>query len=371
MSAAPALRSAAAVAVVALMLAGLGGGLHRAGAMLPVVPASAVALHAMVLISGFFGAVIGIERAVALKWPPAWGAPLAAALGGWCLLAGQVAPGAWALVLASIVFSAGSARIVRQQFVAHHVLLLVAALCWVAATLRFALGHADDATLAAGFAFLVLTIAAERLEMTRLMRRKPLAQAAFGAIVALLLLALAGTVFAPRAGHLAWGLALALLGGWLALNDLARRTIRSHGLTRYMATCLLLGYAWLIVAGACWIAMTLGAAARDAALHALGLGFIISMVMAHAPVILPAVARLEVAYTPLFYAPLALLHGSLLLRLAGGALEPAARTVGASLNAVAIVAFGVSMLYAASLARRPGGPARRAARAPRPDRRAS
>ena len=41
-------------------------------------------------------------------------------------------------------------------------------------------------------------------------------------------------------------------GPWLGRYDVARRTIRGHGLTRYMAAALLTGYAWLAVAGGLW-----------------------------------------------------------------------------------------------------------------------
>jgi hypothetical protein len=43
-------------------------------------------------------------------------------------------------------------------------------------------------------------------------------------------------------------------------------------------------------------------------------GFVFSMVFGHAPVILPAVLRVKLPYHPVLYAPLVLLHGSLLVR---------------------------------------------------------
>ena len=54
-------------------------------------------------------------------------------------------------------------------------------------------------------------------------------------------------------------------------------------------------------------------------MHALALGFVFSMVFGHAPIIVPAVLRVAVPYSPAFYAPLALLHLSLLVRIAGDA----------------------------------------------------
>ena len=89
-----------------------------------------------------------------------------------------------------------------------------------------------------------------------------------------------------------------------------------------MAVCLLSGYVWLAVAGIAWAATALGWPARDAALHALGLGFLVSMMLGHAPVILPAVAGIKLQFGRFFYVPLALLQISLLLRLGGGAVDP-------------------------------------------------
>jgi hypothetical protein len=44
---------------------GIAGGLVRLGASIPA-PAGAIALHGPLLVSGFLGTVIGLERAVAL-----------------------------------------------------------------------------------------------------------------------------------------------------------------------------------------------------------------------------------------------------------------------------------------------------------------
>jgi hypothetical protein len=68
------------------------------------------------------------------------------------------------------------------------------------------------------------------------------------------------------------------------------------------------------------------------------------MVMGHAPVILPAVARVKLLFGPWFYAPLALLHGSLVLRLFGGA---ALHGTGAALNAAALALFAAVVLGSA------------------------
>ncbi len=90
-----------------------------------------------------------------------------------------------------------------------------------------------------------------------------------------------------------------------------------------------------------------GSLAYDAALHALMLGFVFSMVFGHAPIIFPAVLRVAVPYHPLFYAPLALLHFSLIIRLAGDAAALYDwRSAGGALNALALLAFILNTIAA-------------------------
>ena len=340
-----AVRLGAVLAVAFVLVCGLAGGLLRAGFALPA--SSAAGAHAALMIGGFFGTVIGIERAVALRLRWAWLAPAASVAGGWCLALGAHRAGAVLLVAASLAFSAASLQVLRRQRAAHTLTLLIAALAWLAGNLAWLGGLSGDGTLALWFAFLVLTIAAERLEMTRLMRRRPGASIAFALIVALLLGALAQVQAAPREGGLAFGAALVLLAAWLALFDMARVTVRSQGLSRYMALALLAGYVWLGIGGVAWAASAFGLPARDAALHALGLGFIFSMVMAHAPVILPAVAGIKVRFGAAFYAPLTLLHLSLALRLALGWDDARWQALGALLNVAALALFVLTMVGAA------------------------
>ena len=114
-----------------------------------------------------------------------------------------------------------------------------------------------------------------------------------------------------------------------------------------MAICLLGGYFWLALAGVAWVATALGLPARDVALHALGLGFTVSMMMGHAPVILPAVARVKLHFSGFFYVPLAALHLSLLVRLGPGLADPRLRATGAVFNALAIALFAATALAAA------------------------
>jgi len=353
----PAARGLGAVLLlgtVALLVAGIVGGLLRAGVAVPVPgdrgwPGQAVLAHAFLVMCGFIGTVIGVERAVAVKRRAAWAAPASSALAGVLMLAELPAAARGLVLLASFVFIAVNVTVVARQRAAHTALLLTGAAAWLVGNVLYALGAHAAAVVPWWFAFLVLTIAAERLEMTRLMRRRRGAGASLVACLALLLAGAAAFAVSPVWGGWLYGLALIGLAAWLVAFDIARRTVAAHGLSRYMAVCLLLGYAWLAVAGAAWIATALGHAARDAALHALGLGFVFSMMLGHAPVILPALARIKLQFGGLFYVPLALLHVSLAVRLFAGPFDVRLLGAGAAGNAVAIGVFALTVAGAAAV----------------------
>jgi hypothetical protein len=78
-------------------------------------------------------------------------------------------------------------------------------------------------------------------------------------------------------------------------------------------------------------------------LHAIFVGFVLSMIFGHAPIVFPAVLWVPLAYHRTFYVPLVLLHLSLLLRV-GSDLTGwwAGRQWGGLLNAVAILLFLVN-----------------------------
>jgi hypothetical protein len=283
------------------LLGGVMAGLARLGWAVPGPAVQAAGVHGPLMIAAFFGTVISLERAVAVGHLWAYLAPLAAGLGGIALLAGApLIVGQTLGSLAALGLIGASIVALRRQVAAFTVVLTLAAGCWLVGNLIWLAGGDPTTAVAWWLLFLVLTIAGERLELTRFLPTPPLAQKLFIAIVGGLLLAAAAGADRLLAGGL---IALAL---WLLRYDIARRNIATTGLTRFIAACLLSGYFWLLAA---W---------RDAALHAIGLGFVFAMVFGHAPIIFPAVTRIRIPYHPALYLPLVLLHLTLALRVAGG-----------------------------------------------------
>jgi hypothetical protein len=337
-----------ALGMVALV-AGVAGGLARLGGH-ALLPGAAAAWHGPLMIGAFFGTVIALERAVALGARWAYAAPLAAGLGGVALIALDAPRVAQSLALAaSLLLTAASVRLAARNVALFTVTLALAAAAWAVGNVAWLAGASFPALVPWWIAFLVLTIAGERLELTRLMRPSRARQAAFTVVVAAVLAACALALVAPEPGWRLLGAALVALTAWLLLQDIARRTAREAGLTGYIGRCLLSGYVWLGVGGL--LLAGPGAAyasfAWDAAAHAILLGFVFSMVFGHAPVIVPAVARANVRYHWSFYVPLALLHLSVAERVAGDLLaSPSVRAAGGTLSALALVVFVATLVTA-------------------------
>ncbi|MEO8309912.1 MAG: hypothetical protein ABI520_01965 [Caldimonas sp.] len=354
----PALSPRARLPLLALgfaaLLVGVGAGLARLGAPVPAFAASSAPVHGPLMVCGFFGVVIALERAVALGRGWAYLGPLFAALGVVTLLSGGAGIATWLFLAGSVVLLAATLDVLRRQRALFVLTLALAAACLVIGNAQWAFGRAPAGVLSWWLAFLVLTIAGERLELSRFLPPSPIARRAF----ALLLIAVGAGLAAGDApwGPPLFGAGLLGLAAWLLKQDIARRTVHGRGLTRFIAVCLLSGYGWLAVGAALWLGGAAGAPgsnSHDAALHAITLGFVFSMVFGHAAIILPAITKFAVPYHPTFYVPLALLQVSLLVRLGGDAAGRIDWTrAGAWLNAAALAAFLLGTLAAVLRGRR-------------------
>ncbi len=345
-----------AVAMIAL-LTGMWAGLLRIGWTLPAPRLTFGLAHGPLMISGFLGTLIGLERAVALGRPWAYAGPVLTALAGLALVAGSPQ---W---VAPVLLTAGSAGLVAvfavivwDQAALFTVTMGLGAVAWFVSNGLWLGGAQIFAVVSWWMSFLVLTIAGERLELSRLLQRSRASETAFIGILALFIVGVSVGGLASGVGARLTGLALIGLTLWLLCYDIARRTVRQSGLTRFTAVCLLSGYFWLAVSGvlAVYFGAVLAGAAYDAILHAVFLGFVFAMIFGHAPIIFPAVLGLPVPFRPAFYAHLTLLHVSVALRLVGDLLPLwPARQWGGLLNAVAVLLFLVNTVLAVRLGRRP------------------
>lgn len=345
-SAARALRHPERAPLLALgmiaLVAALWGGLVRLGWQLPGTGNLAL-LHGPLMVSGFLGTVIGLERAVACGRPWAYAAPLLAGLGAAGLIAGIPHwPGALLMTAGSAVVIAVFALALRAHRALHTQVMTAGALAWLTGNLLWMAGQPLFTVVYWWLAFLVLTILGERLELNRLLPPARRVCLSFVAALAVFVAGVLPTFAAPDLGARLAGAGAIALTAWLLRFDIARRTIRQTGLVRFVAACLIFGYLWLGIGGA--ILLTAGHTAAgpvyDAALHALFVGFVFSMIFAHAPIIFPAILGVVIDYRPRFYLHVALLHFALIARVAGDLGGwMALREWGGLLNAVAILLF--------------------------------
>jgi hypothetical protein len=208
-------------------------------------------------------------------------------------------------------------------------------------------------------AFLVLTIAGERLELSRVLRHSRRTIAIFTDSALLFGLGVAGSLVNYDLGARLAGLGLLALAAWLLVYDIARRNLRREGLTGFIAWCLFGGYFWLAVGGGLWLVYggVMAGPIYDAILHAIFLGFVFAMIFGHAPLIFPSILGRPMAYWPAFYLPLVALHLSLALRVAGDLLNNGAlRQWGGLLNGVTLLLFlgvtGIALAQGAAERRR-------------------
>lgn len=330
------------------LLVALWAGLGRIGWALPQPREALPTVHGPLMMCGFLGTLIALERAVAVGSAWAYLSPIAAGLSGVALAVGLPLPAAQGLaVAAGVLLVVAYGVFLRRQPSSHMVVMTIGGACWAVGNGLWLAG-VDLLHVAPWWsAFLVLTIAAERLELSRLAQPRRSAKAAFLAIVAIYLGGVAATLVRADAGARVEGAGALLLALWLARYDIARRTVRGTGLPRYVAVCLLTGYVWLAAHGGMLLAF--GDAPpgthRDATLHALFLGFVMAMIFGHAPVIFPAILGVPVPYRASFYLQLVLLHASLAVRVAGDILlDIPLRQWGGLANGLAILAFLLNTL---------------------------
>lgn len=333
--------------------------------------------HGPLMVIGVFGTIIALERAVAFgeTWgylgPCCGGLSAVAMLADWPSALGPSVLGASAGLLVV------NAAITRRGPASFTWLMLLASVLYLTANVAWLKGAAVHAVVPAWLSFFVLTIVAERLELSRLLPKPAWADRLLLGSAGLLAVAVAGLLAVAFAGSTYLNgrdPLLRLLGGIFALMalwefrfDLARRTLRTNGLPRFSAVAALLGAVWLLVSGIVLLSLGLPTAGPvyDAALHGVFVGFVLSMVFAHAPIILPAVARVSVPFHVALYVPLGVLHAGLALRIAGDLADDwSVRRLGGLANAVAVALFVLVALGVRGLTKRArdawlGGPSRR------------
>lgn len=332
---------AAALAVAAAGLAGLG----RIGVLPAMAFGGASQWHGALMVTAI-GTFIAVERATVIRRPWVWSAPALSALGALALIAGApIVVGGIVIALAAAIVVAVMARGAAATPGIAVGLMTAGAVAWLASAILLLLDRPLVSVVPWWAAFLVLTIAGERHELARILRPSRAALVAFAFPVILFALGTALTLVDLRAGTFALGVGEVAIAAWLFTRDRPPAASRANPLSRFIARSTRLAYVWLAVAGLLNALVDVPAGLPyDATLHALFTGFVLTMIFAHAPIVLPAIVGGSVTFRPAIYAPLVLLTVSVAVRVAG---DLVGRTDGRAIGAVGV---GLALaLFAATM----------------------
>lgn len=277
--------------VIGGLITGLLGGWLRLGfeGFAAQMPA---AHHGVLMIGGFFGTLISLERSVVMKKAVWLMVPVLSGLSIPLFLGGLHGMGAVFLVIASL----GLVGMMYFQTLktphVHAYLIAFGAACWMLG--NFVYLYTGFVALSAGWwmAFLFFTIVGERLELSRYL---PIP----AAIYRLFYLILAGYGLGLLLPFHQWGRMVLGISGigaglWLLRYDMARFGVKKAGQFRYIGIGLLVGFAWLVLHGLVLVFLANHPFHYDLYVHTFFLGFAFSMIWAHAPIIFPAVFKVRV-----------------------------------------------------------------------------
>lgn len=301
------------------LLGGIAGGWIKLGSPILPIPESGIN-HGLLMVGGFLGTLISIERAMVMKKKAWLFIPFLSGISTIFFLIGQDQVGIIALLTGSLGLSViMQVQVIRHTHF-HSILLYLGAVCWFIG--NFFAWHFG--LIAAGsswwIGFLLFTIVGERLELSQFLPVPSWSKKALGALLGLffigLILPFHGT------GNEVMGVAVLLISVWLLIFDMAKVAAKKKAQFRYIGIGLRVGYLWLGAQGLILLLMESHPLFYDLVLHTFFLGFTFSMIWAHAPIIFPTIFGIrQTPYHRILWWPWILFQGTLLGRIGFGLAE--------------------------------------------------
>lgn len=301
------------LAAVLNLIAGIWAGLIRLGWNLPLTPVAVH--HGAIMVGGFLATLIALEKAIPLKRNIALVVPVISALSLLMAVPGYYHTGLYFLIAGSV-----GLFIIHASYLYLHprdlsiVLMLVGAGSLIVGNAMLIRTQFYPASFPWWMGFLLFTITAERIELSKFLPVSTIAKYLLLSFLALFLLGL----LIPFHGIGKYISAASMIGIaiWMLKHDVMRIGLKKKGLTRFSSISLLIANGWLIVNGILLMSMPDTAFSYDILVHSFFIGYTFAMIFAHGPIILPGVLGIiSKPYHPILYASLFLVQGSLLLRM--------------------------------------------------------
>lgn len=286
--------------------------LGRVGWALPIPEIAAK--HGFLMVSGLFATLISLERSLILKNKWWLSIPLFSTVSVVFVLWGREIPGFGLQLMAALLLTALYVKQWRQYREVYFLGLCLSGIAWGMSAIVLLSGNSFAGASMWYILFLLFTIVAERLELSKFIASPKWAKSLL-VVLLLLLFAAQAIPFHWGANYLS-GIVMASIGYWLINFDIVKINLGKSGFFFYTGSTLFGGYIWLMLSGVL-MALPLSAPYHyDAVLHSFFIGFAFSMLYAHAPIIFPALLKLRVKpFHKILYLPVFATHLLLLLRL--------------------------------------------------------
>ncbi len=314
-------------------------------------------LHGPLVILGFLFTWLGLERVSAMNRWWVYGVSLLSVLSALSLilqLPAVVAP--FFAANAALLLAWCFADLYQHHHEDHFIMMVLSAAVLLSGNLLWLTELPIHRIVPWWAGFTILLLGGERLEAARARDATPFVQDLFRAAAIVFVIGLALSPFEFRLSLRLAGAAMIAMALWLLRYDGAWQSFQEFGLPRFIALYRVAGYFWLAVGGIAWLwfARFFGAGPLyDAMIHTVFVGFVMSIIFAHTPLVLTALFQLPVEFDASFHLHAGLLHVSLLARVIGDlGFLPGGQKWGGLLSAVAVLLFIVNSFRAVYVARR-------------------
>ncbi|WP_416867576.1 MAG: hypothetical protein ACMVP2_09850 [Imperialibacter sp.] len=330
-----------ALALVGL-LSGIWAGLIRIGFNLPAVDLAT--LHGPLMVGGFVGTLIGVERSLLAgngKW---WLIPAlsGAAVIAWLLGFQQVAP--YCLVAASALLVLLQAiHLLSSRLTWVSIVQLCGALCFAAGNIRLLFNPLMPAIIPFWMGFVLCFILATRLS------ENSAKNMFMGSVIKLGLILFIVSLMIPfhLGGYYLTGAGLILIASGMFYIEIQTDQGMAWSYKKYSFIAIMLGWFWLLTSGLGVMLWKEHIYGYDATTHSFFVGFLFSMVFIHALAKASYLAGLGTPpFHPVLFVWLILLSGSLLLRVFATdiLLLTTVKKWSGLLNAISILGFLLTLI---------------------------
>jgi len=321
--------------IILSLLAAIWSGWIRIGWNFPIT--NIAAQHGALMVNSFLASLIFLERAVTFRNKWVILLPL--------LNASSVIAFAFNLPLvAQMVFIGGSAGFVlmclyfiyKFKEASNYIFLIGALSLLIGNSILYKINFYPSA-VTWWMGFLLFTIVAERLELSRFLALTNFRRNLLWFCVAMVAIGLVWPFHSG--GNIIFSIAIASTAAWLLKYDMARHSIKVKGQHRYSGLLLIIGYVWLLVTAVLLPFQNHFAFGYDAVLHSFFIGF------SHAVIILPAITKMPVKiFRPFLYVWFCLMQASLMVRIIADMFaDVICRKIGGVFNGISILLFFVSI----------------------------